>query len=267
MGKSGGTHAGSELTDSMILVKLDTLNKKITTVSIPRDLWIPEMKAKVNTAYYYGKNDLAKKTVGQIFDIPVHYSVLIDFSGFKNVIDAMGGIEVEVENSFTDKLYPIEGKENEKCIPFDPKYLCRYETVTFEEGKQVMNGERALKFVRSRHSVGDEGTDIARAKRQQKIIDAMKIKLTSIGTYKNINKDIEIYKALRSSIIPDFDDKTAAVIARKALEARGSVNSYLIPEELLINPKLLSLYDNQYVFIPKLGNGKWDDLQKWYKGL
>lgn len=262
MGKAGGAHDGPDLTDTMILATVNTTNKNISTVSIPRDLWIPDLKTKINSTYYYGKNDLAKKTVGQIFDTDVPYSVLIDFSGFKNIIDAVGGIDVNVENSFTDKLYPIAGKENDKCI------TCRYETITFEKGNQKMDGDTALKFVRSRHSVGDEGTDIAREARQQKVIDALKNKLTNPKTFINIKNDVAIFNAVKDSIQIDFDEKTAAVIARKVFDARNVVKNYTIPDTLLIYPKNnLKPYDNQYVFIPSLGNGKWQDLQKWFKSL
>lgn len=251
-----------QLTDTMILASVDPQAKKISTVSIPRDLWIPSLRTKINSTYYYGKTDLTKKTVAEVFDTNIPYSVLVDFSGFKNIIDAIGGIEVEVENSFTDNLYPIAGKEDDKCIK------CRYESVSFEKGVQKMDGETALKFVRSRHAEGDEGTDIAREARQQKVIDAIKNKISDPKTYLSIKKDIEIYNAVRNSVEIDFDQKTASLIARKLFNGRNNVKSFVIPEDLLIYPKNnLKLYDNQYVFIPSLGNGKWGDIQKWYKSL
>lgn len=251
-----------ELTDTIILVSVDTKNKKISTLSVPRDLWIPSLKTKINSLYFYGQGDLVKNTVGEIFDTKIDYSVVIDFSGFKNIIDAIGGIDVQIENSFIDDLYPIAGKENDKCIP------CRYETVSFEKGLRQMDGETSLKFVRSRHSKGEEGTDIAREARQQKVIDAIKNKISDPKTYLNINKDMQIYKAVKSSVQIDFDEKTASLIARKLFDARKNVNNFIIPDNLLIYPKNnLKLYNNQYVFIPKLGNGKWSDLQKWYKNI
>lgn len=250
-----------QLTDTMILASVNTDNKSISTVSIPRDLWIPSLKTKINSTYFYGQEDLVKKTVSEVFDTPVNYSVIIDFSGFENIINSIGGVEVDVSNEFTDKLYPIAGKENDKCIP------CRYETITFSKGKQLMNGETALKFVRSRHSEGSEGTDIAREARQQKVITALKNKLTDKKTYLDIKRDVEIYKAVKSSVKIDFDEKTASLIARKMFDSRNNIVSLVIPEDLLIVPKNKVPYQNQYVFIPKLGNGKWSDLQKWYKGI
>jgi len=250
-----------QLTDTMILASIDTDKKKISTVSIPRDLWIPSLKTKINSTYFYGQEDLTKKTVGEVFDTQINYSVLIDFAGFKNIIDSVGGIEVDVSNEFTDQQYPIAGKEDDKCIP------CRYETITFSKGKQLMNGDTALKFVRSRHAEGLEGTDIAREARQQKVIEAIKNKFNDRKTYLSIKRDIEIYKAVRSSVKIDFDEKTASLIARKMFDSRNNIVSLVIPEDLLIVPKNKVPYQNQYVFIPKLGNGKWSNLQKWYKSL
>lgn len=251
----------AELTDTIILASVNPQNKKISTISVPRDIWIPSLKTKINSLYFYGKDDLAKKTVAEVFDTQIDYSVVVDFSGFKNVIDVLGGIDVSIENDFIDKLYPVEGKENDKCI------TCRYETVEFKKGLMHMNGTTALKFVRSRHAEGPEGTDIAREQRQQKVVTALKDRITSPKTYFNIKKDIEIFKSVRSAILIDFDEKTASLIARKLIDSRGSVNSFIIPEELLIVPKNKSPYQNQYVFIPSLGNGKWEEIQKWYKNL
>ena len=108
-----------------------------------------------------------------VLGIPIHYNVTINFEVFKQIVDTLGGIDVEIENTFTDSEYPIEGKED------DPVIANRYETVTFTKGLEKMNGERALKYVRSRHGDGAEGTDFARSKRQQKVILAIKDKLMS----------------------------------------------------------------------------------------
>ena len=83
----------------------------------------------------------------------------------------MGGIKVDVERSFTDPLYPAPNNE--------------YQTLTFDAGVQTMNGATALTFARSRHGNNGEGSDFARARRQQKIMLALKQKLLSFGTLAN----------------------------------------------------------------------------------
>lgn len=151
MGIAGGDHAGEDLTDTMIVASISSIQKTVDLVSIPRDLWMPDIRAKINSAYHYGGNNLAKKEVEEVIGMPIHYTVLINFSGFKDIVDAIGGVEVNVENTFTDNFYPIAGRENDTCGG-DRTYLCRYESITFEKGLVVMDGTTALKFVRSRHA-------------------------------------------------------------------------------------------------------------------
>ncbi len=266
MGKAGKDHAGGDLTDTMILVSVPTKKSDIVMISIPRDIWIPETRAKINSSYHYGGTALAKSTVQEILGIPVHYTIVLDFSGFRDVINAMGGINVNVENSFTDPLYPIAGRENDLCNG-DVTFKCRYESITFKSGPQLMNGETALKFVRSRHAEGNEGTDIAREARQQKVIGAIENKFMDPKVFLNPKKDLAIIKVVMSSVETDIDNQTVAILTRLVFNARKSVTKYLIPDNLLINPPISKTYDKQYVFTPKLGNGRWEEIHGWVSNL
>lgn len=269
MGKAGRDHEGGELTDTMILVSVSSEKRPLSLLSIPRDLWIPEIRAKVNSAYYWGKQrepadglGLAKSTTEDALGVSVHYAVVLDFSAFKDIVDVLGGINVDVERGFTDSLYPIAGKENDLCDG-DKTYACRYETITFNSGIQKMDGTTALKFVRSRHADGEEGTDTAREARQQKVIDAITKKILTPTTLLNIHKDLALWEIAQSSMETDTPLDSAAILARRILTAEGKVERHLIPEDLLFNPPISPTYDKQYVFIPKLGNGKWREVQKW----
>ncbi|QQG41952.1 MAG: LCP family protein [Candidatus Woesebacteria bacterium] len=266
LGIGGKDHTGGDLTDTIMLVSVNLKGQGVDVVSIPRDLWIPEIRAKINSAYHYGGTDLAKSSVEKVTGIKIQYSAIVDFSAFKDIVDALGGIQVDVETGFSDKLYPIAGRENDTCSG-DRTLACRYETVTFVPGLQLMNGDTALKFVRSRHAEGPEGTDQAREARQQKVIDAIKNKLLTPQIYLSLNMDKAIFNVLRNSVETDVDDKTAAIIARKVFDSRNSINKYLIPDGFLINPPITSSYDKQYVLIPKEGNGKWEEIQKWISRL
>lgn len=280
MGKAGGSHDGPDLTDTMLLVSLGLTKPTISIISIPRDIWVPDIRAKINSAYYWGKTGsefvdsgssgggigFAKEMTGKIVGRPIQYGVVIDFSAFKDIIDALGGIQVDVANSFTDKLYPIAGKENDTCGE-DPTFTCRYETVSFNAGPQAMNGDTALIFVRSRHADGTEGTDQAREARQQLVIDAIKSKLTDPRVFLSPKIDMGMLIIVQKYVETDIGPKTAAVLARVALNDYKSVNQYLIPGDLLINPPISKTYDNQYVLIPKLGNGRWSDINAFFNGI
>ncbi|HET7099212.1 MAG TPA: LCP family protein [Patescibacteria group bacterium] len=262
LGKAGKDHAGGDLTDTMILVSLSINSPNIAMVSLPRDLWIAQIRAKINSSYHYGGLSLAKSNTELVLGIPVHYGLVLDFSGFKDIVDVLGGISVNVENTFTDNLYPIAGRENDLCDG-DILFKCRYESITFTSGLQTMDGATALEFVRSRHAEGTEGTDIAREARQQKIIGAIENKIMDPKVFLNFKKDLAVWKVVMASIETDISSDGGAILARKVFDSMKTINKYLIPDELLVNPKPLALYDKQYVFIPKLGNGKWSDVHKW----
>lgn len=189
LGIGGGDHEGGDLTDSMIIASFNTQKKSLALISIPRDLWSETLKDKINSAYHYGEQKkkgggiaLSKAIVEDVIGIPIHYSVVYDFSQFATFIDAIGGVDVEIEQSFTDTMYPISGKEEDLCGG-DPTYACRYETVTFIKGVEHMNGARVLVYVRSRHSEGDEGSDFARSRRQQEVLQAIKQKLPALKLF------------------------------------------------------------------------------------
>ena len=223
----------------------------------------------MNSAYYWGNERqenggliLAKSSVEEIIGSPVHYAVVIDFVLFKDLIDEVGGIEVDVEDSFVDHRYPIPGRENDECDD-DPKFLCRYETIEFRKGLQFMDGDTALKFVRSRNAEGDEGTDIARSKRQQKVILSLKNEILSWNIIFSFNKLSNIKELVGSRTETDMDTIASVIVARKIFDARNNFRTLSIPEEFLeVAPKSPD-FDNLYVFIPSAGN--WMELQRWIK--
>jgi len=267
MGKGGAGHDAPDLTDTMVFVSINTKNKTITSISIPRDIWIAEMRAKINSAYYYGNQKseggglvLSKSVVERVVGEPVAYAAVIDFMAFKDIVDALGGVSVTVERGFTDNFYPIAGRENDPCDG-DPLYKCRYETITFSPGTYVMNGDTALKFVRSRRAEGDEGTDIAREARQQKVITGIKEKLLDPAVYLDVKKVEALVKVVETYVETDIVPEDAAAIAGFGFGARESIKSEVLPGALLVNPPISRTYDNQYVFIPLGGN--WNQVHEW----
>ncbi len=267
LGKAGGTHEAPDLTDSVIFTSIDWMNRNITLISISRDIWIPDLRAKLNSVYYWGNKRqdkggiiLARSEVEEIVGQPIHYVVVIDFEGFVGIINVLGGVNVSVERDFIDSKYPIAGKENDICVN-DIEYKCRYETVYFNSGFQSMDGEKALKFARSRNAQGEEGTDFARAARQQKILDAAKDRILSIGTLSSVGKIKKIEKILVENIESDIKLEEAVTLGGIIFRARNNIRPYVLPESLLINPVISPKYDNLYVFIPK--SGDWNEVNEW----
>ena len=255
LGIGGGTHESPDLTDTIIFVSISPSSSPVL-LTIPRDLWVPSLQAKINTAYHYGVEKagtsggltLAKSAVSEIIDQPVDFAVVFDFATFSRVIDEIGGVDVQVERSFTDTQYPISGKENDPCDE------CRYETISFSQGLQHMDGATALKFVRSCHSENlDEGTDFARSRRQTLVVEAIKTKLLS-------RLDLKLYRRLialisqntQTDITPDhyFSLVKLALSARKYPLKTAA----LTEPDHLYNPPLLPKYGRQWILLPKSDN-------------
>jgi len=122
LGRGGGKHEAPNLTDTIIVATINPEKKMMNLVSIPRDLWSPDLQAKVNTAYSYGQDKdgqgklLAKTILGRITGKQIDYVLVIDFSGYVKLVDHLGGIDVNVRNTLDDYKYPIEDKEDDPAV-------------------------------------------------------------------------------------------------------------------------------------------------------
>ncbi len=193
LGIAGEEKPGNNLTDTIMLASIDTKNKKVALLSLPRDLYVevPDSQsfAKINSLYQIGlKNnqgaELIKKSVEQITNQKIGYYLIVDFDGFTKFIDTLDGVRVEVERDIFDPRYP------------GPNYS--YETFEIKKGWQDLNGATALKYARERHA--DPEGDFGRAKRQQQILQAVKNKAFSVKTFLNPLKINEILNTLEENL-------------------------------------------------------------------
>ncbi len=266
MGIGGQGHQAPDLTDSMIFLSINPAQNRLLTIPLPRDIWLDSLQAKLNTAYHYGNQkhpggglDLAKAAVTEITGQPVHYAVVIDFQGFVRLIDLVGGIDVQVERAFDDYKYPIPGKENA-----EPESE-RYQHLHFDAGLQHMDGQTALKFARSRHAQGYEGTDFARSARQQKVILALKDKIFSTQILLHPQTFFHLIQALKSSVDTDITSKEYADFLKLALSLKNQANFQTASlNDFLIHPLNQSQYANQWVLIPK---NNWQEVHAYIEKL
>ncbi|EKE15181.1 MAG: cell envelope-related transcriptional attenuator [uncultured bacterium] len=258
LGIAGADHEGPNLSDSIVVASYNLKDNQLTTISIPRDVWSEALRDKINSAYAYGEAKkkgagfiLAKAEVQTIIGQPIHYSAAINFDQFEELIDFLGGIEINVENSFVDKEFPISGKENDLCGD-DPEYKCRYNTVSFTKGKIIIDGQTALNFVRSRHAIGSEGTDFAREKRQQKTIDAIKNKLITFAKKPEINQYKKLYELMDKLVKRDIDNQQVAIILKNIVFKKNfDQEKIVLSEDFFMNPKTnLYRYDGLWVLTP-----------------
>ncbi len=302
LGIGGEGHDGPYLTDTMMLVSIDKNSHDVALISIPRDIWIQSLNGKINSAYAFGwEKDktglaLAEKTVSDAFNIPVHYGARVDFSGFEKAVNLVGGLDIDVDNTFSDYRYPIEGKENELCgiqlvaKKDDPEpshvyfkdatgsaqlltedndpFTCRYETLTFRQGPTHMDGVTALKYVRSRHGTGDEGSDFARSARQQKVILAFRQKVLSTQTLLNPKKVIDLLTTFGNSIDTDITNDDIPLFANIAKKVDPSNIRRIVLDsgrpESVLDVGDPAQYSGAFALIPK--NNDWQTLQNYIKG-
>lgn len=292
LGIGGGAHEGPNLTDTIIFTSINPKTNKIIMVSIPRDLWVPDLQAKVNTAYAFGEEQgkgkglvLAKAAIAKILGQPIDYAIRIDFSGFEKAIDLIGGIDILVERTFDDYEYPVAGKEDDPCghAPEEINILatgssqleafpCRYKHIHFNKGMTHMNGQTALEYVRSRHALGAEGSDFARSRRQEKVISAFKDKVLSLDTFLNPGRVLSLYSLLEKSIDTDikqdeFDDFIKLAQKMKNAKLQNTIVDYGDSTEgregLLTIPVDSSDYNGQWVLIPRVGNGDFSEVKEY----
>lgn len=201
LGIGGEGHDGPQLTDTIIYASYDKQTQHLGLVSIPRDLAYPlgaGRYEKINSVNAYNElqhpGEGAQRTgeaFSKLFNVRIDRVVKIDFKGFADFVDALGGIDIDVQNSFTDRSYPTAD---------DGPNPYQYMTIKFVKGVEHMSGERALQFVRSRHGSNGENSDFARSGRQQLVLKAIRERLLSLGTLSSPKTISDLWTAISSHV-------------------------------------------------------------------
>ncbi len=260
LGYGGSGHAGGLLTDSVIVMHVNTNNKKATLISIPRDLWVPG-NHKLNSVGVTGFQNVSS-VITSITGLPINYYIAVDFSNFVKLIDNLGGITVQVPKSFDDNFYPLAGEENNVCgftndqinefktrlsgFELEKQFTCRYEQLHFVQGQTNLDGKTALKFVRSRH--GD--SDFGRSQRQFALIEGIGQKLITLRSMNKINETVD---TLFRMVKTDLDLGTIKSLA----EVFTDPGLYKINQVQLTTDNLLNTGTGtagEFILTPKAGN-------------
>lgn len=183
--------------DTMILASIDKKNNRAALVWIPRDTRIevkPGVSAKINSVNLFRGPEAACATVGELLGCEVKYYVIVNFAGFARIIDALGGVKIDVE---TDMYH------------YDPDPTLN---INLSRGEQVLSGEDALRYVRYR---GGPTADIGRTARQQKFIKALAEQMFKSGNILKLPKLVpELMENVRTNI-PLTEAVRMAKMARK----------------------------------------------------
>ena len=258
LGRAGEHYPGKNLTDTVIIMSIDTAAKKVALLSLPRDLFVPivesDYSTKLNSLYQYGlsRNEGVvplKQTIEHITGMPLHYFITLDFDGFEKIVDTLGGISLEVTRDLYDSRYP--GKNYS------------YETFEIKKGWQTLDGATALKYVRERHS--DPEGDFGRAKRQQQVIQALKNKAFSLGTLTNIIAINRLIDTLGESIKTDIavEDMTRFLELIRTLDTQNVTATVIDAwkKESLLRVSHIDVGGvTAFILVPRVGN--WSELKE-----
>lgn len=207
-------HDGGQLTDSIMVVSIDTKNNKAFMLSIPRDLWVKipgNGSEKINAAYVRGEEENFKEdgyseggmgqleqVVSQSLDIPIHYYALVNYTALKQSVDAVGGIDIVIKSKDPRGLY-------------DPNidWATKKPLVKLTNGTHTLDGRQALNLARARgdayNSYGFAGSDFDRTENQRKILVALKNKAASAGVLTNPAKLSSLSDAIGSNVKTNFE--------------------------------------------------------------
>lgn len=268
LGDGGHERDGADLIDTIMVASIDYEKNAVSLLSIPRDLYVKATpdegiiySAKINELYRNHKNvaetedelfRLFKTATGNVTGLDIQYYVRVDFSAFVDIVDSLGGITVDVQESIYDPFYPNETDDG-------------YTVFRVEAGPQEMDGETALKFVRSRKTT----SDFDRAARQQLIIESIQQKalskdiLTSAGKLKdlygavsdNVNTDMTLREMIALGGFGKHMDRSRMV--RKVIhDDPGQEGGFLYtPEREFYNGQFVLLpFGNNYELIHKYTN-------------
>lgn len=213
LGRGGGNHDAPDLTDTMMLVSIDPVNHTAAMLSLPRDLWVnvPDMGVmKINAAWesgefkYLGKStpgstdpkaikagfNTVDQTVQSVLGVDIDYNVLLDFQAFRQAVDTVGGISVNVPSDLVDPTMAWENKGS---------------PILAKAGLQDFNGKQALIYVRSRETT----SDFARAQRQRAVLLALKSRVETLGTLSNPFKLSGLFNAFGNNVATDLSISNA----------------------------------------------------------
>ncbi len=203
-------------TDTLMLLAGDRATPHVAMLSVPRDLWvdIPGYgQERINAAYEFGGGQVAKQTVSNVIGQPVDRYLVIGLQGVRDVVDAVGGVDITVPQAIHDDAYPTDDYG--------------YQTVDIPAGRQHMDGATALEYARTRH----QDSDFARTARQQQVVGAVRNAMLNPVNWPRVPA---VLAAVSRSIKTDMSPLDGIAIGAAVLRSPGE------PDHLVIDTSLAS---------------------------
>lgn len=255
-------HSGAKLTDSIMVLSLDTDKKTGMILSIPRDLWVSipgKGHSKINAAYTYGGMDMLKDVVEENLDLPVHYTALVNYTAFKDLVDAVGGITITIDSSDARGIY-------DSSLDWTSRTCCAL--AKYPNGKATLDGRQALNLARARGegrgSYGFAQADFTRTEHQRQMLVAILKKVQTTSTLSNPVKISNIVSAIGTNITTDIEPKEIQSFYHYAKDIDLSkIDSYNINTLKGEGTAMLTNYttaDGQSALIPAAGIDDFTDI-------
>lgn len=270
----GPEHGGAELTDSIMLISLDTQNNTGMMTSIPRDLWVEYdgqacnsgYEGKINEAYLCGNNNnfseagyeaggmgLLSKIVSENFGIPIHYTTKINYTAFRQAVDAVGGIDVEIKSRDSRGIYDY----NQGGL-------------RLSNGRHHLDGDTALRLARARGSFGGygfDGGDFDRTTYQREMLIALKDKALSSGVVANPAKMISLLDAAGANVDTSFQtNELRRLYELSKLIGNDKIESINLAGED-VNLVTNGNYGNASIVRPTAGLKDFSEIKQYFKKL
>ncbi|MFN8634451.1 MAG: LCP family protein [Chloroflexota bacterium] len=206
--------------DTIMVVSIDPPSKSVVLISLPRDLYVSipgYYQQRINVAHAVGGPALVAQTIQANFGMKIDYFARVDFTGFEQVVDAVGGVIIDVERPVKDDEYPTEDYGVMRLF--------------IPPGPVLLDGKTALMYARSRHSESDFG----RAKRQQRVLVALRERALQLGI---VSKVPTLLKIAQKAITTDLDAGSMVALGRLGLEMDRDRIKTLVVDEQMATPFL-----------------------------
>ncbi len=274
LGKGGPGHEAPDLTDTILLASIDPVQNEAALVSIPRDLYVEDTagnSTKINALYSNAKQlrmsqaksqseseiraaeaagiKAIEQSVTEVLGVPIHYYVMVDFTAFKDAIDTVGGISINVKEPLYDATMA---------------WMNGGSALIADEGLQSFTGTRALMYARSRY--GSARGDFDRSERQKQVLFALQQKVLTLGTFSNPFKIVELLNTLGDNVTTDLNGvnelKRFYEIGQQITADKFVSVSLVDPSNLLVTTGFMN---GQSIVMPVAGLNQYDDIQSYIR--
>lgn len=261
LGIGGEGHSGKFLTDTIMLVSFSPTTHNSQIFSIPRDLAVrapgSNTFTKINALYALdnppfpkaGGVDYIEQKITQITGLPVDYYAVIDFGALVNIINDVGGISIPQESTLVDNRFPTT--------------VGGYQTFGVQSGWRYLNGDDALKYVRTRES----DNDFQRMRRQHVVLIALEQKIKGLNAAKDLPTILKVYQDASSHTATDANlANLERIFSLTSGFSNGNAIFYELtsePGNLLISRTVSWGGQQAYILQPKAGTENYSDIQKF----